>query len=250
MIRLSLKFVFVFMTLTVASALAVIAGDKPAKFKSVVELFTSQGCSSCPPADALLKTYVDRDDIVALTMPVDYWDYLGWKDTYGSSQHSKRQRDYSRKRGDGRVYTPQVVVNGMAHAIGSDALQISKAIIATKAKLARAPIPISLQMQDGDLVIELGDAPSDADVGAATILLAAVLSKGDVAIKHGENRGRKLTYYNIVRKLTELGAWDGKAKTIRLSSEELMQNGVDGCAVLVQQDRNGPIIAAAEIWNW
>ena len=110
--------------LTIAAAMIAgpAFGDEVVEQKSaklVLELFTSQGCSSCPPADKLLKSYVDRDDVVALSMPVDYWDYLGWKDTYAQSAFSERQRRYARTRGDNMVYTPQVVVSGLYHAVGS-----------------------------------------------------------------------------------------------------------------------------------
>jgi hypothetical protein len=95
------------------------AAQTAVKSPPVLELFTSQGCSSCPAADALFKAYAARRDIVALSMPVDYWDYLGWKDTLGSPKFSRRQRDYAKQRGDGQVYTPQVVVNGRTHVVGS-----------------------------------------------------------------------------------------------------------------------------------
>ena len=115
---------------------------KAQKMKAVIELFTSQGCSSCPPADKLLESYIKRKDVIALTMPVDYWDYLGWKDTLASPHYSARQRSYARSRGDRNVYTPQIVINGTTHAIGSDRQAINRLIKVTNARLSSfAPWP-------------------------------------------------------------------------------------------------------------
>lgn len=224
------------------------AGESAVHFKSVVELFTSQGCSSCPPADALLKTYVDRPDVVALSLPVDYWDYLGWKDTYAKSAHSERQRSYARKRGDGSIYTPQVVVNGIAHAVGSRADEIDQTIQRTRKALVSEQIPIKLDMDGEDMMVLVGAAREGVKTRSANIWLAMVLRKGDVSVRRGENGGRALSYYNVVRKMDKIGTWDGNAKSIRVTSDQIMQDGVDGCVVLVQEKRNGLIIAAAEIW--
>src|SRR5262249_38071684 len=111
--------------------------------RAVVELFTSQGCSSCPAADALLKRLADRDDLVALSLSVDYWDYLGWRDTLASPKFAERQRAYARARGDGAIYTPQAVVNGMAHVNGSDEGQIARAIERTSKALSVVPVRLS-----------------------------------------------------------------------------------------------------------
>ncbi len=214
------------------------------KVRAVVELFTSQGCSSCPPADKLLKTFVERPDVLALTLPVDYWDYLGWKDTFASPRFSERQRVYATTRGDGAVYTPQVVINGRGHAVGSKARLINKAIIAFD-KLAPLSVPVSMRNENNMLVIEVGGAPEGVTVKNATVWLATIQKSGRVDIKRGENGGRVLNYYNIVRDLTPVGMWHGKADRISLDPKTLGSKKMDACAVLVQDGVGGPIVGAA-----
>ena len=209
---------------------------------AVLELYTSQGCSSCPPADKLIHSYAKRRDIVALSFNVDYWDYLGWKDTLGSPAFSKRQRTYAMKRGDGEVYTPQVVVNGMAHAIGSVQRQIDTAISRTSRRLSQYQIPLEVRNTGGKLIVELGDGP--VAKRPATVWLASVRSTVTVPVKHGENRGRTLTYYNVVRKMSPIGMWSGKRTVIQLKDEDVLQGNADTCAILVQLGKGGPIIAA------
>jgi hypothetical protein len=128
------------------------------RITGVVELYTSQGCSSCPPADALLKAYAERKDVLALTLPVDYWDYLGWKDTLGSAKHSERQRNYARARGDGQVYTPQVVINGVAHAIGSSKSAIDTGLMLTESDVRASRVPIMFWTDRSSIYIEAGSA--------------------------------------------------------------------------------------------
>ncbi len=214
------------------------------KIKAVVELFTSQGCSSCPPADALLKTYIDRPDVLALSMPVDYWDYLGWKDTFASPQFSERQRTYAHARGDGNVYTPQVVVNGRTHEVGSRQRLIDKAIIAMD-RLSPISVPVTLRTEDKTMLIEVGQSLDGASKSRCTVWLAVVKKTGGVKIKRGENRGRQLTYYNVVRDLSPVGMWTGKAETFRLDSAAINRRDTDAFAVLVQQGAGGPIVGAA-----
>ncbi len=177
--------------------------------KVVLELFTSQGCSSCPPADALLESYTKRGDIIALSLPVDYWDRLGWKDTFASSEHTKRQRDYASARGDGQVYTPQV--GGKFHVVGSSRPAIDSAIAAAKTALQESQVPLSVHFEDGALVVQVGGAPAGAATQNARLLLAVVQDAGSVSIRRGENANRTVTYYNIVRALKTIGAWDRHA---------------------------------------
>lgn len=214
------------------------------KIKAVLELFTSQGCSSCPPADALLQSYIERPDVLALSMPVDYWDYLGWKDTYASPEFSERQRDYAHARGDGKVYTPQVVVNGRLHEVGSRQRLIDKAIIAMD-RLAPIDLPVTLKLADRTIIIEVGAVTDHREGQRCTVWLASVKKSGVVAIKRGENGGRKLTYRNIVRDLSPVGMWTGKSETFRLDSASVRRSDTDAFAVLVQQGTGGPIIGAA-----
>lgn len=211
----------------------------------VVELFTSQGCSSCPPADKLLKTYVDRPDTIALTLPVDYWDYLGWKDTFSSPRNSQRQRDYALTRGDGAVYTPQAVINGRLHVIGSSAKEINKAIKALNLETPLS-VPVAMVSEGGTLIIDIGAAQDGMPAGGdATIWLAVVQKEGRAEIRDGENSGRELTYYNLVRDMSAVGVWEGEAQQIRLSRKSVMWDGTERCVVLVQQGPGGPILGAA-----
>ena len=212
--------------------------------RAVLELYTSQGCSSCPPADVLLKSYIARPDIIALSFPVDYWDYLGWKDTFAKAKFTERQRTYGRQRGDGKIYTPQTVVNGLAHAVGNNASDIDQAIAASTAKFARSRVPVAMRSEAGQLIIEAGNAPDGSDLKEANIWLAMVQPEGEIPIRAGENHGRTLKYYNIVRELTPIGMWSGKAMTVRLDRETIAQPGAESGAVLLQS-KTGQIIGAA-----
>ncbi|MEL7543798.1 MAG: DUF1223 domain-containing protein [Pseudomonadota bacterium] len=214
---------------------------------SVVELFTSQGCSSCPPADALLETYANRPDVLALTMPVDYWDYLGWRDTFGKSAFSQRQRLYARKRGDGRVYTPQVVVNGLTHAVGFRGAKINAAITKTSRTVNKHRFQASLKRDGKRLVID-AVATGPKAPKACKVWLVQIQSKATVNVRRGENGGNKLTYYNVVRALSPLGTWRGEPMTVTLPEPLRDKNGaVDRYAVIFQDDKVGPIIGAATI---
>jgi hypothetical protein len=209
--------------------------------RAVLELFTSQGCSSCPAADALLKRLADRGDVIALSLPVDYWDYLGWKDTLASHKFTERQRAYARTRGDGAIYTPQLVVNGMEHVNGSDEMQIARAIERTEKALPF--VALGLRHEHGNLVIEAGGLPHAATGEEATIWFVAIAKSIAVPIGRGENQGKTVTYYNVVRALTPVGKWRGSPVTIELERAAL--SGVERCAVLLQQGTSGPILAAA-----
>ncbi len=220
------------------------SAQSPVSAPVVLELYTSQGCSSCPPADDLLRSYAKRKDIVALSFNVDYWDYLGWKDTLANPAYSIRQRAYARARGDGEVYTPQVVVNGRAHAVGSVAQQIENAISATTKDGQHASVPLTVQFRGGKLRVEVGAGTTGKPTRPATIWLAAVRRQVTVPVQHGENRGRMLSYYNVVHRLTPVGIWAGEKKVIELMDEDVLQGKADTCAILVQDGKGGPIIAA------
>jgi hypothetical protein len=216
------------------------------QIKAVLELFTSQGCSSCPPADALLHTYAERGDVIALTLPVDYWDYLGWKDTLASPKFSARQRAYAKDRGDGRVYTPQMVVNGSIHVNGSSRIDIDKAIAASTLRLEKLHVPITMRVDTGGhLLIKTGSAAPGVDVKEATLWLAIIQREVAIPVRSGENTGKTLKYYNVVRDLTPIGMWDGKAAEYRLNRETIVQPGAGSCAILMQRGKAGPILGAA-----
>lgn len=228
--------------LTLGLILAAPASHAQEAPTTVLELYTSQGCSSCPPADRLMESYAKRRDIIALSFNVDYWDYLGWKDTLGNPAYSKRQRVYALRRGDGEVYTPQVVVNGLNHAVGSVPRQIDTAIERSNRRLAKHHVPLTVKRDGGKLVIVVGDGAVPSK--PATIWLATVRPKVTVPVRHGENSGRTLTYYNVVRKITPVGMWAGHRTVVQLMNDDVLQVKTDTCAVLVQMGKGGPIVAA------
>ena len=208
---------------------------------SVIELYTSQGCSSCPAADALFKSYAARSDIIALSMPVDYWDYLGWKDTLANPKFTKRQRAYAKVRADGQVYTPQAIINGREHVVGSSKGDID-AVIKTHLAKPRA-VSMRAAIEKGTVTIDIAQA---ADISTeATVWLAVVRAEAHIDVKAGENRGRKLTYYNVVSDIVPAGMWSGPAVTIRQPASALTTGANQRLAVIVQQGPGGPIIAAA-----
>ena len=215
--------------------------------KAVVELYTSQGCSSCPAADALLNRLAERDDIIAVSLSVDYWDYLGWKDTLAQTKFTERQKGFAKALGDGMVYTPQVVVNGAVHVNGSDERKIAAAIEKTNKSIAASHVPVRLSTAGDKLVVEIGTAPQGAASKEATIWLAVISPSVEVPITRGENKGKTVTYSNVVRDLMPIGTWNGKAMTVQLQRHSIVQAGAERCAVLVQQGRAGPIVGAALI---
>jgi hypothetical protein len=215
--------------------------------KAVVELFTSEGCSSCIPAEAYFKELAVRPDVVALALHVDYWDYLGWRDTLSIPENTERQRSYAAVHGSRRVYTPQMIVNGSADFVGSDRKAIDEAI-------ARSVLPVPVRMERGDGTVEIevegGVAPPKSP---ATIRLVLLRSEAAVAISRGENAGSTMEYYNTVRAMRPIGMWNGQSVKITLPEDELMGNGVDACAIIVQADQpNGPgaILGAAWLGGW
>jgi hypothetical protein len=228
------------------AAIASLAGPLPAAAgdtRTVVELFTSQGCSSCPAADKLLGELAKDERLVALSVPVDYWDYLGWRDTLALHAHSVRQKSYADARGDRQVYTPQVVVNGVVQAIGSDRREIDRAVAA--AEVNRVPgIPVSLKRNGDQIDIEIGAGSGTA----VPIYLLSIACETKVAIRKGENRGKTITYFNSVRSWRRLGEWTGTAMRMSVPVSELAATGADGLAIVIQPgstEEPGPIRGAA-----
>lgn len=215
--------------------------------RAVIELFTSQGCADCPAADALLKTFLKKDDIIALTLPVDYWDYLGWKDTLAGPRNAERQRAYVERFGSGTVATPQAVINGSMEVLGSDEAEIERAIRATETALSSSRIPVHFWHFGNTIIIETGGAPPGAEVQEATIWLAVVQKSVNVAVKSGENAGKSLTYHNVVREFTPVGVWNGRPATIRLARAAIMRPESEDLIVLIQEASTGPIIGAARM---
>ena len=160
------------------------AAEEQTSGVKVVELFTSQGCSSCPPADALLQSYVKKPDVVALSYSVDYWDYLGWRDTFGSAANSARQRAYAKRRGDRAVYTPQVVVNGLVHVNGAQKYAINQKLEQTQQDLKARPVAMQYK-KAGDKVIVEAHTPVESWSEPPTLWLVRVKDVGRVQIKRG-----------------------------------------------------------------
>jgi hypothetical protein len=214
--------------------------------RAVVELFTSQGCSSCPAADRLLGELADDPSIIAMSLPIDYWDYLGWKDTLAKPQHSARQRSYAHMRGDREVYTPQVIVNGIAQVQGSDRSAIERAIQHTRSKPELLSVPVSLAFNGDRLVATVHDA--NGAPGQAEIWLCALTKRIPVTIGRGENRGRTINYHNVVRRWVKLGDWNGGTQTRTLSPADFNGGGTDAVAVFVQAgaaEKPGKMLGAA-----
>ena len=227
----------------VAVAMATVS-PSAADPRAIVELFTSQGCSSCPPADKVLGELAKDPTVIALSLPVDYWDYLGWKDTLADSRFSARQKAYSSMRGDRDVYTPQAVVNGSVHVLGSDQAGIEAAALISKNSGGVMSVPVT--MKKAGMQMEVAVAAANGRSGE--IWICAVSKQIPITIARGENRGHQITYHNVVRNVLKVGDWNGKAGSWTVPLENIARDGVDAAAVYVQdgnRDRPGPILGAA-----
>jgi hypothetical protein len=216
----------------IASAL-VSAASVQAEPRGVIELFTSQGCSSCPSADKLAGELASDPSLIVLSLAIDYWDYLGWKDTLALPGHGNRQRAYAHARGDREVYTPQAVVNGAVHVLGSDRQAIEHAVTETQGKAGTLSLPVTLQVT-GDQVSIAVPAAKGAAATKAEIWLCPVTKDVSVAIGRGENTGRTLTYHNVVRRWIKLGDWNGAASAFTVPVHDIKDVGADAVVVVVQ----------------
>jgi hypothetical protein len=213
---------------------ALLLAPLPAAARPVLlELFTSQSCSSCPPADALLAELAQQPGLLALDLHVDYWNGIGWRDPYSSPQYTARQQAYAAQFGDSEVYTPALVVDGGQIVVGSDRDAVRAAIAAAR---ARPAIPMRLR-RDGDGLI----AEADPGQGTATLWLAGTASSRTTQVRGGENGGRTLTEANIVLSLTPVGHWSGQAL-----SAHLPRPPGDGATVFLQAP-DGHILGAAAL---
>lgn len=210
----------------------------------VVELFTSQSCSSCPPADKFLGELAKRKDVLALSMHVDYWNALGWRDSWSSPKVTARQRRYSRALGTRYVSTPQAIIQGRAYAVGSDRTAITRAIDnARRRASARVQPLVSMTGPDG-LTVKL---PEGSPGNEATVWLVVFDDGHTVNIGAGENSGATITYTNVVRELRPIGSWNGKAKTITVDISNEQAAGYGNCAILVQAKGSGTILGAISL---
>ena len=214
----------------------------------MVELFTSQGCSSCPPADQIIGELAKDPSVIALSLPIDYWDYLGWKDTLADSRFTARQKAYSNMRGEREVYTPQVVVNGSAHVIGSDRARIESAIEETKKADAVMSVPISMTLAGKQINISVAASGKGPAAAHGEVWICSISKAVPIAIGRGENRGREITYHNVVRNLLKVGDWNGSSGSWTVPLENISREGVDAAVVFVQdgnRDKPGPMLGAA-----
>lgn len=213
---------------------------------AVVELFTSQGCANCPPADAFLSELARENDVVALSYAVDYWDYMGWKDTAAKPEFTLRQKGYAGRRGDRDVFTPQVVVNGRAQVVGSDREKIRREISLGSEMRHDLTVAVDVESTAEAVKVHLPSLKS-GELVHATVLLVRYDHSRSVSIGRGENTGRTLTYAHLVRSILPIGMWKGQELTLELPRQETPTDPNLGCAVLVQQEKDGlpgPILGA------
>ena len=210
-----------------------------AQSMTVVELYTSQGCSSCPPADKFLHELAKQDDVIALALHVDYWDYIGWKDEFARPHHTERQKAYARVAGSRTVYTPQMVIGGVDHVIGTRPQEVAATL--TKHMMADTYVEISGSRTANTVTLEMREVvPVD---GAMVVQLVTYNPSASVDIKRGENAGKTLNYTNIVTSWTALEAWNGDAP---LTLEAEVPND-DPAVVIVQMHGHGRIVGAVRL---
>lgn len=222
-----------------------IARGVHAEPRAVVELFTSQGCSSCPPADRLLGELKHDPSLLAVSLPIHYWDYLGWRDTLADPRNTARQKAYSSVRGDRDIYTPQVVVNGAEQALGSDRAAIAQAVTTAAEKGKTLTVPLALSVSDGKVSVSAGDG--SGGVHSGEVWLWGVASSVPVTIRRGENNGRTITYFNVVRRWLKLGDWSGKKQSWSVPIADIRGDRVDVVAAIIQSGspaKPGPILGA------
>jgi len=205
----------------------------------VVELFTSQGCSSCPPADEFLAELAKRDDVIALSLHVDYWDYIGWKDVFADPKFTDRQHAYARAAGKRMVYTPQMVIAGQEHVVGTKPGEVSRLI---KAR-GKIPDPVKLSVTRKGNRLEIMAEPLQEGLGRMVVQMVRFKSGEKVRIKRGENAGRDLFYVNVVTDWEVLKEWNGRSPL----SIAAKITGDDDCVIIIQRASHGPVLAAARV---
>ena len=206
----------------------------------LVELFTSQGCSDCPPADKVAGELAQQAGVHVVSLNVDYWDYLGWKDTLGKAQYSQRQTAYSKARGDGDVYTPQMVINGAVHAVGSRKGDVEAAIANARAKAKY--IDLSASADGSDIHVKIG-----AGAGNGTVWLMGIAPSVNVPIGRGENAGTNVTYHNVVRHLVSAGTWQGSATSLSVPKNSVLTGDCRHLVAVLQQGNVGQVLGLAKI---
>ena len=209
----------------------------------VVELFTSQGCSDCPAADRLVSELAKRKGVIALSLPITYWDMLGWKDTFATEANTQRQKSYARAMNRSGIYTPQMIIDGRLDVVGNQRDHVLAALSARAAEPAGETIPILIGTASGRVEISIPAAKTKPRT-LATIWVMRTLAHGSVNVEQGENRNHLLTYTNVVRDLKRAGEWNGEAMKIDLPMN-LAKTRQDGIAVILQASDFGPVLGAA-----
>ncbi len=205
----------------------------------VVELYTSQGCSSCPPADNLLGQIAERDNIIALALHVDYWDYIGWKDDFANPAHTTRQRAYARAKGSKMIYTPQMVIQGETHVVGTKPMAVADAINS----YVRGSAPVSVDLERNGNTVSIQARKLRGTPANVVVHLVTFTPKASREIRAGENRGRTLTYHNIVRDWRTIDTWSGGnayTSSVQVAADQPV-------AVIFQAPGHGPILGAGKL---
>jgi hypothetical protein len=209
----------------------------------LVELFTSQGCSSCPPADELAGLLAREPNVFVVSFSVDYWDYLGWRDTLAKPEYSQRQYDYATARGDGQVYTPQMIINGLAHTSGGSGQDTVDALI-NAARKKTALVPLTLTVSTSEIKVSISDTASQGDT---TLWLLAIAPEVKQKIERGENAGSQVTYHNSVRNLVPAAMWKGGAYQGAWPREAVMPKDCSGCVAVLQRAHTGAVLGLARV---
>jgi hypothetical protein len=216
--------------------------------KGVLELFTSQGCSSCPPADAVLSKVAETGRTLALSWHVDYWDYIGWKDTFARPDNTKRQRAYAVSMGTSGVYTPQAIINGRKDVVGSRGMDVEKALAELEGTPHGLVVPIDASVSDGVLKISI---PANADSAGTTLWMVYFRNHAKVEVTRGELAGHTLDYTNVVTDVEMIGMVSDKPLTAEFPVKDMAQRGYESCALVLQKVTShgtpGPIVGAAMV---
>jgi len=220
------------------------ADIQSAKETVLVELYTSQGCYSCPPAEAFLHELADREHVIALEFHVDYWDYIGWKDPFAKKAFTNRQRGYRETLGSRYVYTPQMVIDGSDHAVGSDKMAVELGIRDRRDQKREIVLPKLHVQQEGENALKI-EVTGDPQNLKFDLLLATYDREHTTEIERGENRGKTLTQRNIVRDLLLIQQWRGERVERSVRAEKFADQG--GWVVLLQVANQGPVVAAVEV---
>ena len=224
-------------TLSLLASLVTFAAPAVADGPVVVELYTSQGCSSCPPADAMLHDLAKRTDVIPLALHVDYWDYIGWTDSFADPDHTRRQQNYARVAGASTIYTPQMIIGGQDHVIGTKPMEVADAIQAHRS----ASTGVSVRVQRSGNRLQITGQTSRSLPQGTIVQVVRFAPEQTVDIRRAENAGRQLTYSNIVTDWRTVGEWTGRGE-LELSANV---SGAAPLVVIVQEAGPGAVLATA-----